>query len=66
MSECAFEHGEYCEALINKECKGCAFRKTEKQVADGRKKAMLKLYMLPAQKLKAIREKYYKGAKWYG
>ncbi len=66
MSKCTFDCGEHCIALTEKSCKGCEFKKTDEQLAEGRKKAQLKLFMLPAQKLKAIREKYYKGAKWYG
>lgn len=66
MSKCAFEHGDYCDALTEKNCKGCRFRKTEEQLEAGRKKAQLKLFMLPKRKLNSIRSKYYKGMKWYG
>jgi hypothetical protein len=66
MSKCAFEYGEHCLALTKKNCTGCRFKKTEEQLEAGRKKAQLKLLMLPKRKLNAIRSKYYKGMKWYG
>lgn len=66
MSKCTFEHGEHCSALTEKNCKGCNFRKTEEELESGRKKAQVRLLMLPSFKLSAIRHKYYKGMKWYG
>lgn len=66
MSKCTFEHGEHCEALTEKNCKGCKFRKTEEELDAGRKKAQMRLFMLSSNKLSAIRHKYYKGMRWYG
>lgn len=65
MEKCVFEHGEYCEALTCKECKGCSFRKTEEELNKGRRKVLCRLYMLPASKKRYISSKYHKGKRLF-
>lgn len=66
MTKCAFEHGEYCDALTAKNCERCSFRKTQDELDAGRKKALCRLYMLPSGKLRKITSKYYKGMRLFG
>lgn len=67
MEKCVFEHGDYCEALTEKLCDACPFRKTQAEFEKGRKKALCRIYMLPAIKQRKIKEKYYKGMRiFYG
>ena len=66
MKRCAFEHGEYCDALTTKNCERCSFRKSPEALEEGRKKALCRLYMLPTSKLKKITDKYYKGVRLFG
>ena len=59
MNECAFDRGSKCSALKEKDCWKCSFRKTQKQLEAGRKKAVERINNLPRDTQTWIREKYY-------
>lgn len=59
MNNCVFDKGKGCSALTEKECFGCRFRKTEKDLKQGRLKAKIRLLNLPTEALNHIFRKYY-------
>lgn len=58
MSECYFNRGTKCAALRDKKCTGCSFRKTHKQMIEGRRKADERIASLPYEQREYIAEKY--------
>lgn len=58
MIDCAFERGNCCMALKEKNCRCCPFWKSKAQLEDGRKKARNRIRRLPEVKQKHIKEKY--------
>ena len=63
MNKCAFDVGEKCSALTEKNCTGCRFRKTEEEFTHGRKKALVRLKTLPLDIQLYIYGKYYGKSK---
>lgn len=63
MDKCAFDLGKRCHALTVKECAGCKFRKTERELKAGREKATNRLMTLDRALLNDIKQKYYTGRK---
>lgn len=62
---CVFDFGRKCVALTEKKCKDCRFRKTQKELKEGRKKAKKRIASLPEEQQTYIREKYYgKEKRW--
>lgn len=59
MKNCAFDNRTNCIALTEKQCKGCPFRKTSKELSKGRKKAMERIRTLPKATQEHIFTKYY-------
>ena len=59
MNDCVFNHGKKCEALTEKNCEGCCFRKTRAELAKGRAKASERIESLPPEEQKHILLKYY-------
>ena len=59
MKVCAFENGTECNALNEKQCVGCPFRKTHEELEAGRAKARNRLQSLPKATQNQIRRKYY-------
>ena len=60
MSKCVFDYGEdMCYAVTEKQCIGCKFRKTEKELQEGRDKATKRLMTLDRLRLNKIKQKYY-------
>ena len=59
MNECTFNKGGKCVALKDKNCRGCAFMKTNKQLEDSRAKAWERVESLPEKVKAKIRFKYY-------
>ena len=64
MKECAFEKGNSCTALREKECKGCPFMKTKEELVEGRQRAMARIHALPNPKRYYIIHTYHK--QWRG
>ena len=58
MHECAFDLGKKCFALTEKQCKGCKFRKTNEELAEGREKARRRIESLPIMERNHIKNKY--------
>lgn len=57
--KCVFDKETCCAALREKNCHDeCSFRKTQKQLAEGRKKADERIASLPAEQQAHIRFKY--------
>lgn len=63
MSICAFDRGQKCSALIEKQCIGCAFYKTEQEVKESRQKAKNRIKKLPILTQEHISRKYYKRSR---
>ena len=61
--KCAFDKGNKCSALTAMECSRCAFRKTAKQLAEGRKKADARVRSLSEIERQYIFDKYYSSAR---
>ena len=61
MNVCALMRGGKCSSLRRKNCNGCTFFKTEKQLREGRQKARERLEALPDDDKKWIKDKYYRG-----
>ena len=59
MDSCAFENGNECNALTEKHCIGCKFRKTEEELLRGRLKAVTRIGNLPDGSRTYIFGKYY-------
>ena len=62
MSNCAFDNGNECSALNEMNCKKCPFRKTKKELIEGRWRATARLTKLPRQTRARIRQKYYQNS----
>ena len=56
--KCAFDRTVYCIALNEKQCRGCAFRKTHEELDAGREKADDRIASLPDEQQEYIRKKY--------
>ena len=61
MMKCAFDLGEKCNAMAEKNCNGCKFRKTEQELKEGREKAVTRLMTFDRAFLEGIKRKYYRG-----
>ena len=59
MNSCVFDNENECNALTDKQCIGCPFRKTEEEFRTGRIKAANRIDNLPAPIRKRIIRKYY-------
>ena len=59
MNDCAFCNGNKCVALSKKQCIGCHFHKTKKELEEGRKKAKKRICTLPRELQIHIHQKYY-------
>lgn len=59
MAECAFDHGTQCKALTVKNCRGCRFRKTQKEHERSRHRAEMRIRELGEERSDAIWRKYY-------
>jgi hypothetical protein len=59
MNACTFNKGGKCSILGEKNCEGCSFIKTDKQLEEGRAKAKERIDSLPAEAKKSIMDKYY-------
>lgn len=62
MDKCVFHRDTKieCAALDSCNCRGCAFRKTEKELTEGRQKSIARLENLPHRKFNEIMLKYYR------
>lgn len=56
--KCAFDRIYQCAALTHKECIGCHFRKTQKQLEEGRERADERIESLPGDVQDKIAKKY--------
>lgn len=65
MCNCVFDKGDKCAALVVRDCEKCSFRKTEEELAEGRRKAKILLERLPKEQRAVIAEKYYGRDKVY-
>ena len=64
MARCAFDYGDdMCYALTEKKCRGCRFRKTEKELQEGRDKATDRLMTLDKPVLIKIKQTYYRNVR---
>ena len=59
MKICVFDNGEECDALREKKCPGCSFRKSPEEFKEGREKATDRLEKLPMPTRIHIHRKYY-------
>lgn len=59
--ECCFDRGTKCAILTCMKCAGCSFKKTQAQLAHGRKKAIERIASLPYEQRKHIESKYHGG-----
>jgi C4-type Zn-finger protein len=59
MEKCVFDKGKKCSALSVRDCEKCSFRKTERELAEGRDNARKRLETLPDEQYNAIMKKYY-------
>ena len=64
MRDCAFDEGKFCSALREKECIGCPFKKTRKELVEGRQRAMHRINSLPNPKKQYIIYTYHR--QWRG
>ncbi len=65
--KCAFDRNTFCTALMEKDCRGCAFRKTPEELDEGRERAYSRICKLPEEQQDHIRQKYknvYRGSMW--
>lgn len=58
MVDCYFKRGRKCAVLTRSVCKGCSFRKTAKELIDGRDKALDRLMSLPSEERNYYMRKY--------
>ena len=58
MKICVFDNGEECDALREKNCFGCPFRKTPEELKEGRRKAYERIEKLPLSERIVIHRKY--------
>ncbi len=59
MNDCYFKMDKKCAILKSKCCRGCKFRKTRKQLDEGRRKAMKRLMSLPYARMVELLKKYH-------
>lgn len=59
MSNCVFDKGKKCIALLTHNCEKCSFHKTGRELVEGREKARERLESLPKKQYDAIMKKYY-------
>ena len=59
MNVCTFNKDGRCVALKDKNCKDCAFMKTDKEFYESRAIAWLRLSSLPEKSRAKIQHKYY-------
>lgn len=60
ISKCVFDnHPTECDALCEKKCFGCTFRKTKEEYDKGRRKAYERIEKLPLSVRIAIHRKYF-------
>ena len=59
MDVCRFAKESGCSILNRKNCEGCSFFKTEKEMREGRSKAMARIETLSPEHSHSIKEKYY-------
>ena len=60
MSVCAFDKGNECSALNEKNCENCSFCKTKEELIRGREKAAKRLEKLPPTLRKILIRRYHK------
>ncbi|MCR2045522.1 hypothetical protein [Anaerosalibacter massiliensis] len=58
MDKCFADNGDSCKALRTKNCEGCGFYKTKKQLEASKKKAMKRLKTLDKFTKMSIEAKY--------
>ena len=58
MFDCVFDKGKTCAALKHHKCENCSFRKTPKELANGRERAWDRLTSLPKDQYDHIVTKY--------
>ena len=63
MNACVFENETECNALKEKQCTDCPFRKTEEELLAGRKKAVTRIDDLPDHTRRHLIRKYYGSMK---
>ena len=61
MKACAFDLGEKCSALMERQCEACNFYKTKEDLEKGRRATIRKLRELPVATTNHIRHKYYRS-----
>lgn len=61
MNTCVFENETECNALREKNCEGCKFRKTKEELIAGREKAIEHINTLPTEQRNYILRTYYAG-----
>ena len=66
MNTCAFDKDFMCEALREKSCEHCSFRKTEEELIEGRRKATMRINNLPKDKKNHIIRTYHKQGRCNG
>lgn len=59
MEHCVFSGEVCCKILARDNCKGCSFMKNQKQLEEGREKALARLETLPIPQQLHIAKKYY-------
>lgn len=59
MEKCVFDKGEKCAVLVSQDCEKCTFRKTQRELVEGRAKAHERIEHLPQEQHDAIMRKYY-------
>ncbi len=52
-----------CAALTVCDCENCVFFKTEEQFSEGRRAALMRILLLPAERRERILDKYYRSKK---
>lgn len=61
MEKCFAETGNYCKALKERQCEGCNFYRTRKEVEFSRDRAIKRIDSLPKTTRMYIYDKYFKG-----
>lgn len=59
ISDCAFNREGRCTVLKTTRCNKCSFRKTQKQLDEGREKAKKRIQSFPKEVREDIKKKYY-------
>lgn len=63
MNDCVFNNGRNCNALTQKDCDACHFRKTPGELMAGRMRASTHITTLPTDAQEHIYAKYYSKKK---